>query len=216
MDEDRQQEALLNALLTEHFVLQSARGATISESTARASVYLSTVSSSLVAVGFFATVGDLAVWVALGVLPALIVLGEITFARVLETSVEDVALLRGIQRIRRYYGGLAPRAGEFFPVPGGSAAMNEMVATGAGRGVRSVLFTLATAVAVVNALLAAGVVGVLLTGVLGLPVAVPAAVAAVLVVVLVALHVRWQWVRFAVFVSAADAPSDGTEPGVVR
>lgn len=46
--------AFLNALLTEHFVLQSVRGVTVSESSTRASIYLMTLSSSLVAYGFLA------------------------------------------------------------------------------------------------------------------------------------------------------------------
>jgi hypothetical protein len=42
------------ALVTEHFVLQSARSATVSEAVGRMAVYLTCVSSSLVAFGFFA------------------------------------------------------------------------------------------------------------------------------------------------------------------
>jgi hypothetical protein len=45
-------EQLLTALTTEHFTLQGARSQTISETSARASVYMLSVSSALVALGF--------------------------------------------------------------------------------------------------------------------------------------------------------------------
>ena len=46
--------ALFNALLTEQFVLQSVRGVTVSESSSRASLYMVTLSSALIAYGFLA------------------------------------------------------------------------------------------------------------------------------------------------------------------
>lgn len=47
-------QAFFSSLLTEHFVLESARGITVAESSSRASLYLMTLSSSLVAYGFLA------------------------------------------------------------------------------------------------------------------------------------------------------------------
>jgi hypothetical protein len=51
MDEKERQSAVMSALTTEHFVLQTASSATVSESGARASIYLLSLSSSLVAIG---------------------------------------------------------------------------------------------------------------------------------------------------------------------
>jgi hypothetical protein len=42
----------MSALVTEHFVLQSAASSTISESGSRVAIYLSALSSGLVAIGF--------------------------------------------------------------------------------------------------------------------------------------------------------------------
>ena len=53
MDDDRQ-NAFMTALVTEHFVLQGARGQTNGEMTGRAALYLATVSSTLIALGFVA------------------------------------------------------------------------------------------------------------------------------------------------------------------
>ncbi|MGH2922669.1 MAG: hypothetical protein ACRDKH_01385, partial [Solirubrobacterales bacterium] len=60
MDDGNRTE-LMTALSTEHFTLQGARQQTMSESSARASIYVFSVSSALVALGFIAqisAVGD--------------------------------------------------------------------------------------------------------------------------------------------------------------
>jgi hypothetical protein len=64
-------QAVMSALMTEHFVLQSARSTTVSEAVGRASVYLTCVSSSLVAFGFFAAATHRLAPVVATVLPAL-------------------------------------------------------------------------------------------------------------------------------------------------
>jgi hypothetical protein len=48
------------------------------------------------------------------VLPALFLLGEFTFATLVRNTVENLVLLGQMQRIRGYYRGLVPEAGEFF------------------------------------------------------------------------------------------------------
>lgn len=83
-------QAFMSALVTEHFVLQSARSATVSEAVGRAAVYLTCVSSSLVAFGFFAAATHRLAPVVATVLPALIILGVFTFVRLVETAVENV------------------------------------------------------------------------------------------------------------------------------
>jgi hypothetical protein len=54
-------EQLLTALTTEHFTLQGARSQTVSESSSRAALYIGSVSSTLIALGFIgqlSNVGD--------------------------------------------------------------------------------------------------------------------------------------------------------------
>jgi hypothetical protein len=58
MDDDARQQALLNALVTEHLVLQSARGVTTSEATGRAWLYLTSLTGALIALGCVAQVGQ--------------------------------------------------------------------------------------------------------------------------------------------------------------
>ena len=58
MDEQSQRTALLSALTTEHFVLQTANSSTYAEASARSTLYVMALSSSLVAMGFLAGSAD--------------------------------------------------------------------------------------------------------------------------------------------------------------
>jgi len=153
--------AFFNALLTEHFVLESARGITVSESSSRASVYLTTLSSSLVAYGFLAQTPVATAFLAV-VLPVVVILGVFTYERLVDTSLEDVTALASIQRIRRYYSGLLPGAGEFFPAPADSGAPNEMLDIGRRASWRGVFFTISSAIGAVNSMVAGAGVALLL------------------------------------------------------
>lgn len=86
MDDQQPSQAFITALVTEHFVLQSARATTVSEAVGRSAVYLASVSGALVAFGFLAQTGHRLAVVGL-VLPALVILGVFTFVRLVETSV---------------------------------------------------------------------------------------------------------------------------------
>ena len=101
---DRQE--LLTALTTEHFTLQGANSQTASESASRASLYILSVSSALVALGFIGQASQTGTTFdvfALTVLPTLYVLGVFTFVRVVECGAEDFRYGVAINRIRNYY-----------------------------------------------------------------------------------------------------------------
>jgi hypothetical protein len=108
---------LLTALTTEHFTLQGARAQTMSESSARASLYIIAVSSTLVALGFITQlsgIGDVFNVFALTVLPTLYVLGAVTFVRLVECSAEDFRYGMAINRIRAYYKEIAGDRADLF------------------------------------------------------------------------------------------------------
>jgi hypothetical protein len=106
--------ALLSAMTTEHFVLQSAISTTYAEASARSTLYVMALSSSLVAVGFLADKPQVLVPFLAVVLPALFVLGVFTFVRLVETSLESIHYLRVVAQIRAYYRGLGPEAARQF------------------------------------------------------------------------------------------------------
>ena len=106
MADEIDRQALLTTLTTEHFTLQGARGATVAESSARAAMYLGSLSAALVSLGFVAQIsatGDTFRVFALVVLPTLFALGILTFVRLVENAVEDLYYGRAINRIRSYY-----------------------------------------------------------------------------------------------------------------
>jgi hypothetical protein len=96
---------------TEHFTLHVARGATIAESTGRATMFLGSVSGGLIALGLVATatrVGTAFYAFGLVLLPLLAFVGVVSFERTLQSGLEDWGYARRIARLRAYYFDQAP------------------------------------------------------------------------------------------------------------
>jgi hypothetical protein len=206
MNEDDKQQAFMSALVTEHFVLQSARGVATSEASGRAALYLTSVTGALVALGFVAQVGEQFDAFAAAVLPAVFLLGEFTYVRLLENSIEDVLFHRSIQRIRRYYLGLVPEAAAFF----GDADVDRKPSAAMYRSSAQLLFTAASMVAAINAILGGAGVTLLVRALdlAGLGVAVLAGVA--VAVLVFGLHLWHQRRRFAQMIDRPAAADAGT------
>jgi hypothetical protein len=110
-DREEPRAAAIAFLTTEHFTLQGARSATISESTGRATMFLGAVSGALVALGLVATathLGRAFYAFALVLLPVLSFVGLVTFERTLQSGIEDHGYARRIARLRAYYFDEAP------------------------------------------------------------------------------------------------------------
>jgi len=99
---------LLSAMTTEHFVLQGANASTYAEASARSSLHVMALSSTLVALGFLSSRADVFLLFAAAVLPTLFLLGLFTVSRLVETALESMHYLTGIARIRAYYRSLGP------------------------------------------------------------------------------------------------------------
>lgn len=189
-------EALMNALVTEHFVLQTRASATISEAGSRSSLYLLSLSSGLVALGFATGgSGDAFLLFAAALLPMLFLLGVFTVVRLVDTSIENVICLRAIATIRRYYMGLTPDAPTYFP-SGGTDIDDAQDMLGGRRTRFAVLFTMASMIGTVNAVLGGTAVALLLEGGLALPRAMAVIAAVLVALVLVAGVVTYGQRRF--------------------
>jgi hypothetical protein len=195
MAEEVNRQELLTALTTEHFTLQGARSQTVGESAARSTLYLGSVSSTLIALGFVSQVsegGDVFQLFSLAALPTLYFLGLFTFVRLVESSVEDILYGRAINRIRHYYLELAGKEGRYFVMSGNDDVPGVLANMGLGRGPRWQLFaTTASAVSVVNSMVGGSCVAILLGVTLDLPLAVAAIAGVAFVVASVALHQRY-------------------------
>ena len=191
MDEQAREQAFVNAVGTELFVTQAARGAIVSEMTGRGMIYMGAVSSALIAFGFLASTGDLAPFVA-GVLPALLIFGELTFAALLRNTVENVVLLRRMQHIRSFYRGLAPDDSNIFDPPHADPVFAAAVGTiGLARAPAQALFTGASTIAAVNAMIG-GVGAALLVWHVGASVAAAIAVGVAVALGLFGAHVAYE------------------------
>jgi hypothetical protein len=188
-------QELLTALTTEHFTLQGARAQTVSESAARSSLYLGSVSSTLIALGFVSQVsegGEVFQLFALAALPTLFFLGVFTFVRLVESSVEDVLYGRAINRIRHYYLERAGEEARYFLMGGHDDALGVIANMGLRPGSRwQLYFTTATAVSVVNGIIGASGIAILLGVTLDVPLAIAAGAGAIFALASVALLMRY-------------------------
>jgi hypothetical protein len=125
MDEKQPTPEFMSALTTEHFVLQSALSGNTSEVGTRASLYIFSLSSSLVALGFASQSPELFIPFVAIVLPAVFILGVFTAVRLVDSNLEGILFLSGIARIRKYYRTLAPDAAEQFSAESGRWPENQ-------------------------------------------------------------------------------------------
>jgi hypothetical protein len=180
---------LLTALTTEHFTLQGARAQTMNETSARASLYMLSLSSALVALGFVSQAADDAFTAfALVALPTVYVLGCATYVRLVECSGEDLHYGIAINRIRSYYIELAGDRADLFLLGGHDDAAGVFRNMGIAPDKRSHAFAFSTAIAIVNAVVGGSVVALALAALAQPPIGVTVAVG---VVVAAASVVGW-------------------------
>jgi uncharacterized membrane protein len=173
---------------TEHFNLQTARALTVSEANGRASIYLAALSSSLIALAFIGQMSRLGVAFyafALILLPVLAFVGVVTFLRLVQSSIEDIAYAHRIGLLRSFYLQLSPELEPYLVVVRGVRS-----ATALSPGVWQLTRTAAGMVAVVNSVVIGVCAGLLLDagGVHSL--AIPVAVGAVIGAGAFSLHER--------------------------
>jgi hypothetical protein len=179
-------------LTTEHFALQSARSATIADTSGRANLYLGSVSLALVAlalVGQASEMGPPFFVFGLVLFPTLLFLGLATFARVNESTAEDLLLARGINRIRHFYLEFVPETEPYFIL----SAHDDLAGVFRNMGIRSspwqLFLTTAGMIGVINSVVA-GVVAGLVASVLGWSIAAALGIGAVVFVLSAMAHYR--------------------------
>jgi hypothetical protein len=209
-------QRLLQALTTEHFTLQTARSATIMETNGRSALFLSTVSSAVVALAFIGQVADDGqpfFLFALAVLPTLFFLGLLTYLRLAQNAGEDLLYSRAINRIRRFYLELDPAAPSWFLLSGHDDIHGATANTGLVASSRHLLSHAATMVAVTTSMIGGAFVALAVGG-LGagrVPVAVAAAAGVLVSVVLTAALWRDQARRWRTAEQSVP-PSSPSEP----
>jgi len=110
----------MQALTTEHAALETARAATIFEAMGRATVFLSSVSSAVVALAFVGQLSGIETpffVFGLVLFATLFFLGVVTFERALQVGIADVKFARGVGRIRRFYVESTPGVERYLVTP---------------------------------------------------------------------------------------------------
>jgi hypothetical protein len=114
---DKNHPHIVQIMTTEHDNLQVALSQSTSEAAGRSSLFLSTVSTGLVALALVAQISALGrafLVFALVLFPSLFFLGLVTFQRTFQIDREAFIYRRGIHRIRHLYVELAPQVQDYF------------------------------------------------------------------------------------------------------
>jgi len=153
------------------------RAITVSEANGRASIYLAALSSNLIALALIGQISQLGVAFyafSLILLPVLAFVGTVTFLRLVQSSIEDIAYAHRIALVRGYYVRLAPELEPYLIALRGTLAAPVHEAPGAWQ----LTLTAAGMVAVVNSVVIAACAGLILVaaGVDSLAIAVTAGV----------------------------------------
>jgi hypothetical protein len=142
-------------LTTEHYNLQTARVATISEANGRASLFLGSVSAGLVALAFAGQSSRSALYTfGLVLFPVLSFLGVATFERALQASIADTRYMQRINRIRRFYVEAVPEVADHLEPPAATDDVEAVLPTEGFRPGRwQLLVSIVGAIAVINSVL---------------------------------------------------------------
>jgi hypothetical protein len=170
---------------TEHFNLQTARALTVSEANGRASIYLAALSGNLIALAFVGQMSRLGATFyafALILLPVLAFVGVVTFLRLVQSSIEDIAFAHRIALLRSFYLDVSPELQPYLVAlpeePSAPPSRWQLTLTAAGM------------VAVVNSVVVAACAGLVLEAAGVHSLAIPVAVGAVVGAAAFTLHER--------------------------
>jgi hypothetical protein len=132
---DRQQ--IMQFMTTEHFTLQTARAVVNAEISARLQLYMTTLSSAIIALALVAQVsgalGRAFETFALVLLPVVYFLGLATLTRLLQAAAEWGTYGHGMNRIRHWYLEVAPEMAPYFVLPATDDPWASLAAVGIRR-----------------------------------------------------------------------------------
>ncbi len=197
--QDKNQPNIVAMMTTEHYNLQSGRSMTISEANGRSSLFLSTVSTALVALAFVAQIAHLGTEFyvfALILFPSLFFVGLVTFERTVQVAIEDIIYARGINRIRHLYTEIAPQIAEYFVLPYYDDEMSVYGSEGAKLSWWQFFLTISGMIAVINSVLAGTFIGLVVYRFLALPLVFATLIGLLGFIVVLAFFLRYQWTRW--------------------
>jgi hypothetical protein len=178
---------------TEHFNLQTARALTVSEANGRASIYLAALSGNLIALAFVGQISRLGAAFyafALILLPVLAFVGVVTFVRLVQSSIEDIAYAHRIALLRSFYLRVSPELEPYLVTVSGTRSAAPFDGEQLAPSAWQLTLTAAGMVAVVNSVVVAACAGLVLEAAGVHSLAIPVAAGAVVGAAAFMLHER--------------------------
>jgi hypothetical protein len=178
---------------TEHFNLQTARALTVSEANGRASIYLAALSGNLIALAFVGQMSRLGAEFyafALILLPVLAFVGVVTFLRLVQSSIEDIAYANRIALLRDFYVRISPELEPYIVAISGTRSAAPSDGEKLAPSAWQLTLTAAGMVAVVNSVVVAACAGLVVEAAGVHSVAIPVGVGAVIGAAAFTLHER--------------------------
>jgi hypothetical protein len=178
---------------TEHFNLQTARSLTVSEANGRASIYLAALSGNLIALAFVGQMSRLGAAFyafALILLPVLAFMGVVTFLRLVQSSIEDIAYAHRIALLRSFYLRVSPELEPYLVAVSGTGSAVPSDVKKPAPSAWQLTLTAAGMVAVVNSVVMAACAGLMLEAAGVHSLVIPVAVGAVIGAAAFTLHER--------------------------
>jgi hypothetical protein len=178
---------------TEHFNLQTARAVTVSEANGRASIYLAALSGNLIALAFVGQMSRLGAAFyafALILLPVLAFVGVVTFLRLVQSSIEDLAYAHRIALLRSFYLEVSPELEPYLVAVSGTRSAAPFDGEKFPASAWQLTLTTAGMVAVVNSVVVAACAGLVLEAAGVHSLAISVAVGAVIGAAAFTLHER--------------------------
>ena len=196
---EKQQPQVIQIMTTEHYNLQAARSVATSEATSRSNLFISTVSTTLVALALIGQISELgtAFFVfALLLFPSLFFLGLVSLERAIQTTIEDNTCVRGINRIRHLYVEVVPQVQDYFILSTHDDPLIYMQAMNFRHAGWQLFLTAAGMIAVIDSILGGIFLGLLVSQLFGLPLVLCLTVGFLAFLLLLAGLFRFLWTRF--------------------
>jgi ABC-type sugar transport system permease subunit len=187
---------MVTIITTEHYNLQMGRSMTVADSNGRSTLFIGAVSGALIAIAFTGQVSRMgtAFFVfCLVLLPSLLLMGLITFERVLQSAIEDLTYARGIMRIRHLYLQYAPQLRPSFMLAADDESRRPTLKVGIHPSWWQVFLTTAGMIAAINSVLVGVFVGLLLAALFNFPLPVCTSAGVLTFLLSLGIHQRYQW-----------------------
>ena len=153
---------LVSILTSEHYNLQNGRANTISDASGRANLFISAVSTTLVALAFIgqaSNFGNAFFTFSFILFPTLYFLGMVTFERTLQSTIEDIVYARGMSRLRHLFLEHAPDMKPYFILSSSDDTFATLRKTSMGANFWQILLGTAGTIAIITSVIAGTIAG---------------------------------------------------------